>query len=153
MSQFQETNNQSRIILRYYPYFNRMSDAPSQDTAPTLQDVHIKMEKEEDIKLEDTSQPSLANSSIKRESFKCGFCAEYLFYEKYFLEHIREHHSKAPVTVATKHVTIATTRATIATTRVTIATTRVTIATTGITLFYFKCVFRCLARSPFLLAA
>ena len=87
----------------------------SQDAAPTLQHV-IKLEKEEDIKLEDNSQPSasLTNSSIKRESFRCGFCGEYFFYEKYLLEHIQEHHSKAPVTIATTRATIATTRVTIA---------------------------------------
>ena len=112
------------------PYISRMSAVPSNDTASTLRDALIKMEKEEDIKLEDACQPSVTNSSIKRESFKCGFCGEYFFYEKYFLEHIQEHHTKAPVAIATTRDTIATTRDTIATTRVTIATTRVTIATT-----------------------
>jgi KRAB domain-containing zinc finger protein len=52
----------------------------------------IKLEQEDNIKTEDTTQPVPADTTIKRESFRCGVCGEYFFYEKYFLEHVQEHH-------------------------------------------------------------
>ena len=70
-----------------------MSDARNQNTAPCLQ-VHIKLEQEEDIKLEDICQQPHCNNSIKRESFKCGVCGEYYFCEKDFCQHVQSHHSK-----------------------------------------------------------
>ena len=79
---------------------------PSGNNAQHTTEGHIKIEPEDiklepDIKLEEDSQPSHSSSNIKRESFRCGVCGEYFFYEQYFYEHIREHHLHSAISPQT----------------------------------------------------